>query len=641
MRPSHARLTPVALALALLAAAPAALPQTPAGAQRTLTVAPAPAAATSVRRVALVIGNNRYASAPLLNPVNDAQAMAKTLSAAGFQVILRTDASQREMLAALRDFGNLLKDGGAGLFYFAGHGMQIKGRNFLIPVGADIEREDEVAYQALDAQAVLDKMESAGNGTNLVILDACRNNPFARSFRSSSQGLAQMDAPVGTMVAFSTAPGSVASDGNGSNGLYTQHLLGALQQPGLKVEEVFKQVRAAVRRESRGAQVPWESTSLEGDFYFVPPVPVVAAPPPDPLAALDDALWEAVKDSTQPAELGAYLRRFPAGRHAALATQRLAAVTKLPDPVTATLGAAPAPLVATGSAALAVSVAAPLSVAPAAALAPTLAALPPAAAAPTPSAQTAADIITAPLPEVDPQESSRNERAIAESNRRIAEIVRWGDEDTDRRPAEPRRNANGFAEGDRWRWAVLDRQRGEYTGEVFWRIDGIEADGRLRVNDGAVELDPLGHSAFDNRGRQGSWVRWEPPMDVASVVALPPGSKRDVAGLRTGRGPQGGTLRIDFSGSARHAGTERVTVRAGSFDAVRVDVSANGSYERNNGARGLVTWRLSYWFVPGMGLPVAWDLDERIDGRLERRMRHELLAFDVLASPLRMADTTR
>jgi uncharacterized caspase-like protein len=120
------------------------------------------------RRVALVIGNNAYASAPLQNPVNDARAMAAALQGAGFAVTLKVDAGQGEMLAAVREFGNLLRAGGAGtagLFYFAGHGMQIKGRNFLIPVGANIEHEDEVAYQALDAQAVLDKMESAGNGT--------------------------------------------------------------------------------------------------------------------------------------------------------------------------------------------------------------------------------------------------------------------------------------------------------------------------------------------------------------------------------------------------------------------------------------------------------------------------------------------
>ncbi len=135
--------------------------------------------------------------------------------------------------------------------------MQIKGRNYLIPVSVEIQREDEVAYQALDAQAVLDKMESAGNGTNLLILDACRNNPFARSFRSASPGLAQMDAPVGTLVAFATAPGSVASDGRGQHGLYTDHLLRSMREPGVKVEDVFKRVRAAVRKDSGGKQIPW------------------------------------------------------------------------------------------------------------------------------------------------------------------------------------------------------------------------------------------------------------------------------------------------------------------------------------------------------------------------------------------------
>ena len=141
--------------------------------------AQAQAQADSARRVALVVGNNAYNSAPLLNPVNDAKAMAVALLSAGFTVILKTDTTQQELTAAVREFGNRLKEGGpgtAGPVYFAGHGMQIRGRNFLIPVGANIEHEDEVSYQALDAQAVMDKMESAGNGTNIVILDACRNN---------------------------------------------------------------------------------------------------------------------------------------------------------------------------------------------------------------------------------------------------------------------------------------------------------------------------------------------------------------------------------------------------------------------------------------------------------------------------------
>jgi uncharacterized caspase-like protein len=221
--------------------------------------------------LALVIGNSAYEAAPLRNPVNDAKDFAAALADSGFEVTRLENASLRELRAALRDFGDRLKkQGGVGLFYFAGHGMQVKGRNYLIPVAAQIEREDEVEFESLDANLVLEKLDSAGNRFNIVILDACRNNPFARSFRSSTQGLAQMDAPSGAVVAFATSPGSVASDGGGRNGLYSQHLIESVRRPGLKIEEVFKQVRAAVRRDSNGKQTPWESTSLEGDFYFHP-----------------------------------------------------------------------------------------------------------------------------------------------------------------------------------------------------------------------------------------------------------------------------------------------------------------------------------------------------------------------------------
>ena len=175
----------------------------------------------SAQRIALVIGNANYKDAPLTNPVNDARAISKALSDSGFTVILRENADQRVILGALREFGDKLRAGGTGLFYYAGHGMQIKGRNYLIPVGASIEREDEVAYSAVDAQAVLDKMEAAGNGANIMILDACRNNPFTRSTRSGQAGLAQMDAPVGTLVAFATSPGAVASDGAGITPVWT------------------------------------------------------------------------------------------------------------------------------------------------------------------------------------------------------------------------------------------------------------------------------------------------------------------------------------------------------------------------------------------------------------------------------------
>ena len=236
-------------------------------------------------RHALVVGNASYATAPLLNSANDAAAVAKVLERAGFTVDLKLNASQKQLQDAVTSFGDRLKGGGAGLFYFAGHGVQIKGRNFLMPVGADIKREDEVPYKAVDVQQVLDKMETARNRINVVILDACRDNPFARSTRSNSGGLSQVDAPIGSLVAFATAPGSVASDGKGSNGLYTQHLLANMERPGLPIEEIFKRVRLGVRLDSNGGQVPWESTSLEGDFTFFSAAPAVKSaatlqPPP-------------------------------------------------------------------------------------------------------------------------------------------------------------------------------------------------------------------------------------------------------------------------------------------------------------------------------------------------------------------------
>lgn len=227
------------------------------------------------RRLALVIGNSKYAQIPLDNPANDASAMAKVLERAGFQVDLQLDADQRKMEAAIRGFGDKLTGDTVGLFYFAGHGVQVKGRNFLLPVGSRVEREDEVPFKAVDAQQVLDKMESAKNRINIVILDACRDNPFAKASRSTAGqgGLSQMDAPSGSLIAFATAPGSVASDGKGANGLYTQHLLTEIERPGLTVEQVFKRTRLGVRLDSRGRQVPWENTSLEGDFYFFAPTP--------------------------------------------------------------------------------------------------------------------------------------------------------------------------------------------------------------------------------------------------------------------------------------------------------------------------------------------------------------------------------
>lgn len=234
-------------------------------------------------RVALVVGNASYRDSPLNNPVNDARDMAAALRAAGFEVIQRENLDKRGFNGAISDFAHQLRQrGGVGLFYYSGHGAQVRGENYLIPVSAAIKSEADVEYEAVNAGRVLRNMEQAGNGLNIVVLDACRNNPFRGWYRSEgSKGLARMDAPTGSIVAYATAPGTVAADGTGRNSPYTAQLLRAMRTPGVGIEQLFKQVRIQVAKTTNNRQVPWESSSLMGDFYFVPPA---STPPPAPVA---------------------------------------------------------------------------------------------------------------------------------------------------------------------------------------------------------------------------------------------------------------------------------------------------------------------------------------------------------------------
>ena len=228
-------------------------------------------------RLALVIGNSAYPESPLRNPVNDVRAMAKRFRELGFTVLAHENATKKTMEAAIIEFGRRLAEGGVGAFYYAGHGLQVRGRNYLVPVDAEIDDEASTRVAAVDVELVLEQMAEAKNRVNIVILDACRNNPFERRMRGASRGLAAVDAARGTLVAYATAPGSVAADGDGANGLYTEELLQALREPGLKVEEVFKRVRVNVARRSKGAQTPWESSSLTGDLVVNVTVNVTTA----------------------------------------------------------------------------------------------------------------------------------------------------------------------------------------------------------------------------------------------------------------------------------------------------------------------------------------------------------------------------
>lgn len=313
-------------------------------------------------RIALVLGNSEYVSARLANPTNDAEAIAAVLRRLGFDVILKTNATRREMRESIRAFSDKLsRNQGAAVFFFAGHGVQYDGANYLIPIGADIRNDYEVEYEAVNASEILAAMKHSGNPTNIMILDACRNNPFARSFRSASNGLAKMDAPPGSLVAFSTAAGSVAQDGPpGGNSIYTKHLLANIEEPGLSAVEVFMRVRQGVAAET--GQVPLEENSLLQDFKFNPGTspttgPVVASLPSSggvgaSAASLEIEFWQSIKGSSSADEYQAFLNSFPNSRFAPLARLWLrrnvgAARPQPPPQPTPATSAPPWPSVAT------------------------------------------------------------------------------------------------------------------------------------------------------------------------------------------------------------------------------------------------------------------------------------------------------
>lgn len=292
--------------------------------------------AVADKRVALVIGNSAYRSvAPLRNPRNDARLIADTLRSLGFALVGGgpvLDVSKAGLDEAVQMFGTELVGADVGLFYYAGHGVQVRGVNYLVPVDANPARVTDVDFQMLDANLVLRQMEGAGTRLNLVILDACRNNPFGgRGLRSAGAGLAQMQAPEGTLISFATQPGNVALDGKGGNSPYSLALARTIRKPGLGIFDAFNAVGLAVKRATGGAQQPWVSSSpIAGSFYFAPVSPPATAtapaasssPPPSAGTNVAAAFWQARQVGT----CGAYetfARAFKGTYEAALAEEHL------------------------------------------------------------------------------------------------------------------------------------------------------------------------------------------------------------------------------------------------------------------------------------------------------------------------------
>jgi len=272
---------------------------------------------------ALVIGNANYRHVPtLVNPANDAKAIAAVLSEAGFKVHSVVDADRAAMLEAISAYvAGVGARKSVGLFYFAGHGVQLGWRNYLLPVDAAIARLEDVPGRCVDVTTLIEGIKRASNAMNVVILDACRDNPFGGEVRLEQKGLSQMDAPSATLLAYATAPGNMASDGRGANGLYTENLVREMRVPEARIEDVFKRVRLGVRLASKGAQIPWESTSLEEDFYFLPPAQLQKLSREQEERAFKEEreVFQGARDSRDPAQLGGYLRRYPSGHFTELA----------------------------------------------------------------------------------------------------------------------------------------------------------------------------------------------------------------------------------------------------------------------------------------------------------------------------------
>ena len=232
----------------------------------------APAVTGNGSRVALVIGNAKYERSPLSNPVNDARDISASLTKLGFDVVTVVNGTRRQMEEAIIDLGKRSDAGSVALFYYSGHGIQNNGHNYLIPIGANIASAADLEYECTDVNRVLSNLEEAQCTMNIVVLDACRDDPFSKSWArsASSQGLTGINAPFGTLIAYATAPGSVAIDGAGRHSPFSQAFLNTLSVPGLSLFDFFQQIQQSVQQETGGKQIPWLASSFLGQFYFNP-----------------------------------------------------------------------------------------------------------------------------------------------------------------------------------------------------------------------------------------------------------------------------------------------------------------------------------------------------------------------------------
>ncbi|MDM0113903.1 caspase family protein [Variovorax sp. J22R133] len=620
------------------------------------------AAPGGAERVALVIGNSTYPAMALPNPANDARDIAELLKQAGFQVDLRLDTSKMQLLEALQDFGQALKDKRTkfGVFYYAGHGAQQSWRNFLIPVDADVQSGDDVAQMAVDLSELTTEMARTRDRNFLMILDACRDDPFGVAYKPTAKGLTQYDAPAGSLLAYATGPGRVASDGSGRNGLYTSYLLRELAVKGARVEDAFKRVRLGVRLASRGRQIPWESTSLEEDLYVFPQPRRATLSNAEQEKLLDEEIdaWRMAKSANSVDALATFLREYPSGNASELALARLNTLLRqqAPRPRLAQLHAPDAPsaapaekmalAAASGSmpilramdeapaatAAVAQPAAAPLTLqaiapepkAPAEPMqAPiVLAATPaqPAALAPSPAPATpiapiapmapvtamAAAPVTRPAPvpaaPAAPEVVAAVSTAVdAPQDLTVAATPRYqGSYEYTRR----------FQPGDVFRYQIINRFNSVATPHEL-RVTAVDPQkDEVTYNNGDYVSDSMGNVVKNQRGAMDSPRQFYP-------AELYVGKKWTTMFRQT---RERGTYNT-FKYQLKVVGRETVTVPAGRFNAFKIE--ARGF----NVHRGAALER-DIWVAPGVDADIIHETKVRLaNGMIEQYDRQELVEF--------------
>lgn len=478
-------------------------------------------AADDPSRVALVVGNDEYPRSPLANAVNDARAVADLLRTAGFRVDLRTDTPRDALTKGVEAFGAAIASSQAKLavFYYAGHGVQLDWRNYLVPVDANVTSSKELGPRCFDLGVLLEALSKTRDKTFVLILDACRDKPLGSSFRPEQRGLSPFDAPAGTVLAFSTAPGAVASDGPGKHGLYTESLLREFSVHGVRIEDAFKRVRLNVRLASAGAQIPWESTSLESDVFLFPEAKKLSEAELERLFEQELATWNRIKGSKDIKDWAAYLREYPNGKFSEIAQARLNALLPVaqverPAPLQKPTGATP----------------------PATGVAPPA----PVAAAGRPLELKAG----MPVPDFYGASGNPYSAGVYPLGRR-------------------------FTVGDEASYAVLDPFSKVRQGVDRLRITKVDVDGdRVEINDGASVADLMG-----NFVKIGPVVFDAPAQVFPAELQL---GRKWTAKFRRKDSYGYSESDIDFKVLRR----EKVTVPAGTFDTFRIDGQGVGRHSR-------------------------------------------------------------